>query len=202
MVKKFNLQRYIHHLKNPNKSILQKQIKEEITDSDLVRYFGKNDFKNIIKYSQLDDYTTIQQLLPGPKSWKIILVESSYNSGHWICIFRNKKTITVFNSYGGFPSSEINYIEDKINKQLGQDKRYLNMILENGLSNKFNIVYNKRALQKLEDGVNTCGKWVILFIMMFENYDMNLYEFICFIDNLKKLYKLSSDEIVSLLIQK
>ena len=144
----------------------------------------------------------IQQLLPGPKSWKIILVESSYNSGHWICIFRNKKTITVFNSYGGFPSSKINYIEDKINKQLGQDKRYLNMILENGLSNKFNIVYNKQALQKLEDGVNTCGKWVILFIMMFENYDMNLYEFICFIDNLKKLYKLSSDEIVSLLIQK
>ena len=51
MVKKFNLQHYIHHLKNPNKQKLQQQIKEEITDSDLTCYFGKRDFKNIIKYS-------------------------------------------------------------------------------------------------------------------------------------------------------
>ena len=64
MVKKFNLQKYLKHLSNPNKAQLQQQIKEEITDSDLTRYFGKKDFKNIIKYSDLADYHSIQQLLP------------------------------------------------------------------------------------------------------------------------------------------
>ena len=53
MVKKFNLQLYLSHLKIPNKKKLQQQIKEEITDSDLTRYFGKRDFKNILKYSDL-----------------------------------------------------------------------------------------------------------------------------------------------------
>ena len=202
MVKKFNLQLYLNHLKNPDRQKLQQQITEEITDGDLTRYFGKKDFKNILKYSELSRYSTIQQLLPGKKSWKIILVEDEYNSGHWICIFRNKETITVFNSYGGFPSDEINYISPLKNKQLGQDKKYLNILLEDALREGFYIVYNKRELQKLEKGYNTCGKWVIFFILMFENYDMNLQGFINLVDKLKKQYKLTSDELVSLIIQK
>jgi hypothetical protein len=32
MVKKFNLQHYLTHLKNPNKQKLQQQLKEEIND--------------------------------------------------------------------------------------------------------------------------------------------------------------------------
>ena len=83
MVKKFNLQHYLNHLKNPNKQKLQQQIKEEITDSDPTRYFGKKDFKNILKYSEIGNYKSIQQLLPRNKSWKIILIEYEYNSGHW-----------------------------------------------------------------------------------------------------------------------
>ena len=99
MVKKFNLQHYIHHLKNPNKQKLQQQIKEEITDGDLTRYFGKRDFKNIIKYSELANYSSIQQLLPRNKSWKIILIENEHNSGHWTLLLRYNNTIEWFNSH-------------------------------------------------------------------------------------------------------
>jgi hypothetical protein len=41
MVKKFNLDSYVKHLSNPNKSQLKRQISEEISDLDLTRYFGK-----------------------------------------------------------------------------------------------------------------------------------------------------------------
>ena len=75
MVKKFNFITYLKHLTKPNTELLKKQITEEITDTDLTRYFGKRDLKNILKYSELANYKSIQQLLPRNKSWKIILVE-------------------------------------------------------------------------------------------------------------------------------
>lgn len=201
MVKKFNLQNYLKHLSNPNKTQLQQQIKEEITDSDLTRYFGKRDFKNIIKYSDLADYHSIQQLLPRNKSWKIILIENQLNSGHWALLLRYGNTIEWFNSYGTFPSLELDFISHLQNSFLNQDVKHLNILLTQALS-KFKIIYNKRQLQKVQDGVNTCGKWVIWRIIMMEKYNMDLQQFINLVDNLKKQYKLSSDELVSLIIQK
>ena len=201
MVKKFNLQHYLNRLNNPNKQLLQQQIKEEITDSDLTRYFGKKDFKNIIKYSELANYNSIQQILPRNKSWKIILIENEYNSGHWTLLLRYNNTIEWFNSYGTFPSAELDYISQQQKKILNQDVKHLNILLTQALP-KFRIIYNKRKLQQLENGVNTCGKWIILRIIMMEKYNMDLNHFLQFIDRLKKQFKLSSDELVTLLIQK
>ena len=93
MIKKFNLQNYLKHLNNPNKSQLKKQITEEITDSDLTRYFDQKNYKNIIKYSDLANYNSIQQLLPRNKSWKIILIENKMNSGHWTLLLRYNNII-------------------------------------------------------------------------------------------------------------
>ena len=43
------------------------------------------------------------------------------------------------------------------------------------------FIYNKKKLQVLKDGINTCGRWVILRIMMFKTgYDLE--SFINFID--------------------
>ena len=64
------------------------------------------------------------------------------------------------------------------------------------------LIYNKRKLQELKDGINTCGKWIILRIIMMEKFNMDLDQFLQFIDKLKKQFKLSSDELVTLLIQK
>ena len=145
--------------------------------------------------------TTIQQLLPRNKSWKIILIEHEYNSGHWTLLLRYNNTIEWFNSYGSFPSRELDFIPHHQNAQLDQDIKHLNILLTQALP-KFNIIYNKRKLQKLENGVNTCGKWIILRIIMMEKYNMDLQQFLSFIDQLKKQFKFSSDELVTLLIQK
>lgn len=201
MVKKFQINKYIHHLSNPDRVMLQQQITEEITDGDLTRYFGKNDYKNILKYSELQNYSTIQKLLPRNKSWKIILIESEFNSGHWVLLMRYNTTIEFFNSYGTFPSDELDYMPDEQNEMLDQDVKYLNILLTNAIP-KFIVFYNKRKLQRLYDGVNTCGKWTILRLMMLKNFNMDLQKFLQFVDNLTKEYKLTPDEMVTLVIQK
>jgi hypothetical protein len=196
---KFNIQNYINNLKNPNKKELQSKLSEFITDTDLSKYDISKE--NIIEYNQLADYNTIEQLLPRNKSYKIILIEEKDNSGHWVCVLRYKKTIEFFNSYANFPSLELSMISPEKNLELGQDKQYLNILLTKALG-KFNVIYNKVPFQKLQTGVNTCGKWVILRILMLTHYNYTLAQFIEFMKNLKKNYKLDYDELVSLLIVK
>ena len=61
---------------------LNEKIKEFITDDNLILYFGKNFRQHIIKYGDLDNYDSVQQLLPKDKSFIIILIEFQKNIGH------------------------------------------------------------------------------------------------------------------------
>ena len=195
---------YLYYSTNPlliNKKSLNNEMKEFISDSDLTYYLGKNFKKNIIKYSDIDDYSTIDKLLPGKKSYKIILIEDTYNSGHWVCLMRNGSTLEYFNSYGLKPSVELDGLPKLVNKQLDQDVKHLNILLNKALS-KYDIIYNKVKFQKLENNVNTCGKWVLIRVMLFKKLSMDLYQFIQFIDEVKKKLKLSSDQVVTLLVKK
>jgi hypothetical protein len=196
---KFNIQEYIKQLKHPNKKQLQSKLKEFITDADLEQYDIKKE--NIIEYNELADYNTIEELLPKTKTYRIILIEDKPNSGHWCVVLRYKKTIEFFNSYGNFPSFELSLISPEDNQELGQDRKYLNILLTKALG-KFKVIYNKVAFQELENGVNTCGKHVILRILMLIHYNYTLSDYIRFMNELKKNYKLSYDEIVSLIIFK
>ena len=81
--------------KQENKTPLEiQEIKERLnhslTDADLRAYLGKDVDKHIIKYSELVNYPSITDLLTKDRSYKIILVESEFNSGHWVCLMRNK----------------------------------------------------------------------------------------------------------------
>ena len=87
-------------LKNPDLKKVNKTIKKSISDLDIERYFSRSVQKDIIKYSDLKNYSSIDQLLPKNKSFKFMLLESKHNSGHWLGLLRYNKTIEFFNSYG------------------------------------------------------------------------------------------------------
>jgi hypothetical protein len=56
----------------------EKELEKMLSDKDFERYLGDN---CIIKYSELDNYATINDLLPNDKSFKVILI-----------LLQNKKT--------------------------------------------------------------------------------------------------------------
>jgi len=101
------------------------RIAKPMTDSDLQRYLGAPSSKYIVKYSDLDNYNTINDLLPKEKDFKIILTEQEFNNGHWTCIMRykddDKDVIEYFNSYGSKPSYELGFISKIKNLFLGQE---------------------------------------------------------------------------------
>jgi hypothetical protein len=48
---------------------------KSISNDDLIKYFEKRFKTYIITFSELASYQTINQLLPKPKDFKIILIE-------------------------------------------------------------------------------------------------------------------------------
>lgn len=199
------MDKYFYYSANPlkiNKKQINKEMKKYMSDSDITKYLGKKFENKIIKYSDIKKYNTISDLLPNRKNGlcKIILIEDSYNSGHWISVLRIGKTIEYFNSYGAFPSVELDGNSYLKNAQLDQDVKYLNILLNKAYDDGYNVIYNKTKFQKLDDNIATCGRWNVLRCLMFDKYKMDLFQFINFIDDLKKKFDLTSDQLVTLLV--
>jgi hypothetical protein len=139
----------------------KKKLKYFINDSDIKRWLPNAESK-IIKYSDLAKYNSLEDLLPEPIDYKIILVESELNSGHWTCIMRKNKNIECFDSYGGSIDHELHYIPNSMKKYLGEDKLYLGKLLKG-----HKVIYNKKKLQSDNNGIATCGRHVIARILSF-----------------------------------
>ena len=118
----------------------------------------------ILKYSELKHYNSLQDLLPELFDYKVILLETSKNSGHWTCIIRMGDVIELFNSYGISIDSEFRFIPDVIERLLGESKRYLtNLVKKNKI---FKIVSNNCEFQSQNESVATCSRWCIFRIDM------------------------------------
>ena len=65
------------------------QLATMFSDKDFERFFS-DAASNIIKYSDLDGIGHIDALLP-MDGYKIILIESTKNSGHWTCLYESKE---------------------------------------------------------------------------------------------------------------
>lgn len=117
----------------------------------------------ILKYSDLSNYNCLTDLLPDTFDYKIILIETDKNVGHWTCIIRMNDVIECFNSYGISIDNEFKYIPDWIEKILGQNKRYLTMMI-NKCTCPYGVISNTYKFQSKSETVATCGRWVILRI--------------------------------------
>ena len=132
-----------------------------ISDLDFKKYFGED--VPILKYSELENFKNIEELLPNNRDYKIILTESKFNEGHWCCLMRYDNVIEWFDSYGkkgGHPEGQLSFIPGIIKKMLGQNKHHLTRLLKT-VPKDYKVVFNNTPLQVLREGVNTCGKWCI-----------------------------------------
>jgi hypothetical protein len=186
------------------KLVIQKIDKEQeipITDLDIKKYLGEDGDKNTMLYSELEKYNDIFELLPTDRSYKIILIEQQKNNGHWTSICRYGNTICFFDAYGVGIDGELKFINRFMKQILGESKHYLTELLKKVDTEKWDIVYNKKKLQKLDNHIATCGKWVILWTSMMKDLLFNLEDFLKFIKDRKEESGLTGDELVSIWIR-
>jgi hypothetical protein len=118
----------------------------------------------MVKFDQLDEYKTIEQLLPKQKDCIVIFWETeSANVGHWTALCRLNETYIFFDSYGNSEEEDFSYIPMTLRSQLGIDKDYLKELLKGK-----HVISNHIDFQKMKDGVNSCGRFVAIFLYIFK----------------------------------
>ena len=70
--------------------IVEDIIEEPMDDGDIRSYFPN---AKVLRYADLADYDSIQELLPASKSYAFLLYQHRPNDGHFTCLMRYGNTV-------------------------------------------------------------------------------------------------------------
>jgi hypothetical protein len=133
-----------------------------LSDSDLMKALGGK--TKIIPYNELKNYSSIDQVVAPYNNAIILYLSDGPNSGHWTCLIKHPDRIEFFCSYGDIVDSQFRYIDKKIKLKYNfRGQPYLSKLLRD-CGQK--VEYNHINLQKDGQGIATCGRWVILRILL------------------------------------
>jgi len=145
---------------------------------------------NILTNRQLADVRNIEQVMKHGSC--VILYEIKDRSGHWCCVFnRGPREIQWFDSYGLMPDSELTFIDREFRRKSNQVSTHLTRLLLDWIRRTGGVVrYSQYRLQKLSPKDNTCGRFVVLRLMM-KHLDED--EFAQVVPNSRTALKLTSE---------
>lgn len=145
----------------------------------------------ILKYSDLKNYETINDLLPNINDFIILLLEDSENHGHWTCLMKyadNK--YYYFNSYGKKYDTDLSVVPMCIRKILGEDHKEIGRLLDGR-----ECSWNKNVFQGSRSQV--CGRYCILAVSMITKMGFSPTDFEKFLLDKSKSFNKSYDSMVA-----
>ena len=171
---------------------LEEIVTEPMSGDDLAHYYPK---VRIIKYNDLDNYTSIEEILPSDDTYFILLYLDSPSTGHWVAMTRNKNLITFFDSYGGKIDSQLKWVDMGERIRLDTDKPCLTRLLKAG-----NVPYNYSPYdyQSNNPDIATCGAHCLNFITMTLDKGMSVNDYKLHMDRIRERTGLDYDEIVAM----
>lgn len=157
---------------------LKKERIEPISDSDILGLLKTR----VVTYSELGNYNNIEDLFINDS---VVILYQPRKIGHWVCIVRNKNLISYFDSYGRLPDYP------KYLSNYNTNPYYITKLLLNS-DPKYTIEYNNYDLQEQDHMTATCGRHVIVRILM---KDKNINEYYKFMKKMNKY--MSNDDLVT-----
>lgn len=125
---------------------------EPLSNNDILELCDNK--TKVIRYSELDNYNNIDELLD-PYNNFVILYETSENYGHWCCVLRYGDILEFFDPYGYGVDEQLKFSENKY------------PLLSNlMLNSNYKLIENKTRLQKLYNNVASCGRHVAIRIIL------------------------------------
>ena len=174
---------------------LDEIIEEPLGDDDIKFYFPN---AKILKYSELNNYKTLDEIIPKDKDFFFLLYENSPNRGHWTVVSKNNKEAEYFDSYGGAPDNPLNWNNKETNKELEQDKKKLTSLFNHS---NLKVIFNPIKYQEEGDDISTCGRHCVFRIKNMKE-GKNLHEYYELMKKLKDTNNKTYDEIVASFIKK
>lgn len=137
-----------------------------LSNKDMENIIGES--VPITPSSQFHKIKSIDELL-SPSGKGLILYEDSRDGpvfiGHWCGLLRfSPNDIAFYDPYGGFPDSQLNYIPMSYRKATNQDSVWPHMKRLLHDSPYIRLHYNPYRHQQMQEGINTCGRHVAMFL--------------------------------------
>jgi hypothetical protein len=162
----------------------------------------------IIKYSELADIDSLEELLPNSTDYCIMLYETEENSGHWVALLRytdvnNHDRFEFFDPYGYRPDSELNWISKKMREKLGEDVPYLTRLIKKANENVeyTRVIHSPYHFEKENKKINTCGHHSAHRIYRLVHNNFDLHDYYVYMEHAKHRLNMSYDEVVSEFVQ-
>jgi hypothetical protein len=136
-------------------------------DDDIRRLLG-GDCK-ITTYNELEGIHDINQLFDRKGRAVIFFPQQSATVGHWVGLIKDGRQIEFFDSYGNYPDKQ--KPDKETQRALQIDQPLMTELLE---KSGCRVIYNKVALQKTKDDVQTCGRHVVCRLL-YSKYPIGRY---------------------------
>ena len=165
---------------------------KSLSDTDVKKVLGRS--CKILKYNQLSKYSDLDQLLSKDKDYVVILIENSFNEGHWCGLLRYNNMYEWFDSYGFPVDAYLKWAAMQKRKQLHEYIPCLSELLDK--SNK-ECIYNSIKDQEMSNQINTCGTHVCCRIWHLMNKNLSLPEYYRMMKTIHGRTEYTYDEVAS-----
>lgn len=160
-------------------------MERELSPSDIIRITGPVNILTIFNRDQsLNELLQRSRFRNTGKEFFIIHYATDYTGsslkGHWVAMVVNHRTKKIYwyDSYGIFPDNQTQYINEDFRRESDQDQRYYGRFLYRMVKElRYVVDYNNEQVQQLRPGINTCGRYVSLFLRMNRNNDVTPSQF-------------------------
>jgi len=174
-----------------------KQLSKMVASNEFQKMLGPEVNNKIMKYSDLEGVKNLNDIMTEPKDYRIILIETQRNTGHWTAILKyNDKYFEWYDSYGLKPDAEFEFISPEMQEILDERQHILTILLNKVLLKGGKWIYNNVKFQKQAENVNSCGRWTTTRLYFFMKLNYNLKQFQDFFINWKKRTNLPFDVLV------
>lgn len=167
-----------------------------VSNLDILRKIKYRPLKSI-EYKDLYKLKSLLKLLPNNKLSLLVIYFNTDVGGHWTLLVRTSNVLSYCDSYGMRPDSELQLIPREV-RQENHENHQLTNLLNNMIRKGFTLTYNQHKFQKLESGINTCGKYVISIMELFLK-GMNLHGATQYLHSVSTQLNKTPDEIVNMI---
>jgi len=165
-------------------------------------YLGK---PNIVTMASISKMTSLEQVFKKSDHVVLFVSVNGPSDGHWQTMYKNiNDELIFFDSYGMQPCALIKNLAKAGHQTYGQNLNLLSLIAKSQYYPS-KCAYNSVKYQSDNASSETCGRYVILNLLLLKIYNSNkqIYnstEFGKVMTNLKKQYGLSYDGCVAEII--
>ena len=129
----------------------------ELTENDIRKIVDNK--VNVIAYSDLFNYKTIDAAL-GPYEAMIVLYQvQSHSEGHWSLLYKKDNVLHFFDPLGIEMDKELKFIPNFYSlDNRGERIPHLTYLVE---KSGYKVISNKTKYQKDAKDISTCGRWCV-----------------------------------------